>query len=78
MRHAVTSGFAVMRAKGGTMTPAQGNGAIDLLFDVRHIDQSGIGTYIGVYIPRLEEALARQGRYTSRSVPSCFDRVGVD
>lgn len=36
--------------------------SIDLLFDVRHIDQSGIGTYIGVQIPRLEEALARQGR----------------
>ncbi|MDV3134733.1 MULTISPECIES: glycosyltransferase family 4 protein [Mycobacterium] len=50
-----------MSAKGGTMMPAQGNGAIDLLFDVRHIDQSGIGTYIGVYLPLLEEALARQG-----------------
>lgn len=36
--------------------------SIDLLFDVRHIDQSGIGTYIGVQIPLLEEALARQGR----------------
>ena len=44
------------------MTPARGDGSIDLLFDVRHIDQSGIGTYIGVYIPRLEEAFARQGR----------------
>lgn len=36
--------------------------SLDLLFDVRHIDQSGIGTYIGVQIPRLEEALTRQGR----------------
>ena len=44
------------------MTPARGDGSVDLLFDVRHIDQSGIGTYIGVYIPRLEEAFARQGR----------------
>lgn len=42
------------------MTPARRS--IDLLFDVRHIDQSGIGTYIGVYIPRLEEAFARRGR----------------
>jgi glycosyltransferase involved in cell wall biosynthesis len=39
-----------------------GNPSIDLLFDVRHIDQSGIGTYIGVHLPRLEEALAQQGR----------------
>jgi glycosyltransferase involved in cell wall biosynthesis len=44
------------------MTPARGDGPIDLLFDVRHIDQSGIGTYIGVYIPLLEEAFARRGR----------------
>ncbi|AQA02553.1 glycosyl transferase family 1 [Mycobacterium sp. MS1601] len=34
----------------------------DLLFDVRHIDQSGIGTYIGVQIPSLEEVLGRHGR----------------
>jgi glycosyltransferase involved in cell wall biosynthesis len=40
----------------------EGNRPIDLLFDVRHIDQSGIGTYIGVQIPRLEEAFARLGR----------------
>ncbi|CAN5380439.1 glycosyltransferase family 1 protein [soil metagenome] len=34
----------------------------DLLFDARHIDQSGIGTYIDVHIPRLEEVLARHHR----------------
>lgn len=44
------------------MTPARGDGSVDLLFDVRHIDQSGIGTYIGVHIPLLEEAFAQQGR----------------
>jgi len=61
-QQAVASKSTVAKAKGGTMTPARGSGSIDLLFDVRHIDQSGIGTYIGVYIPRLEEAFARQGR----------------
>lgn len=40
----------------------EGTPSIDLLFDVRHVDQSGIGTYIGVHVPRLEEALARQDR----------------
>src|SRR5690349_8753987 len=34
----------------------------DLLFDARHIAQSGIGTYIGVQIPALEEVLGRDGR----------------
>lgn len=34
----------------------------DLLFDARHIDQSGIGTYIRTQIPRLEQMLARHGR----------------
>jgi glycosyltransferase involved in cell wall biosynthesis len=34
----------------------------DLLFDVRHIDQSGIGTYISAQIPRLEQMLARHHR----------------
>ena len=40
----------------------QGDRPIDLLFDVRHIDQSGIGTYMSVHIPRLEEGLGRHGR----------------
>lgn len=33
----------------------------DLLFDARHIEQSGIGTYIRVQIPRLEDVLTRHG-----------------
>jgi glycosyltransferase involved in cell wall biosynthesis len=36
--------------------------APDLLFDVRHIDQSGIGTYIGVQIPVLEQVLGQHAR----------------
>lgn len=44
------------------MTPGRGDRSIDLLFDVRHIEQSGIGTYIGVYVPLLEEAFAQRGR----------------
>jgi len=40
----------------------EGNRTVDLLFDARHIDQSGIGTYISVQIPRLEEVLARHQR----------------
>ena len=34
----------------------------DVLFDARHIDQSGIGTYIRTQIPCLEQMLARHGR----------------
>lgn len=34
---------------------------MDLLFDARHIRQSGIGTYIRTQIPHLEEAAARDG-----------------
>ena len=32
--------------------------AVDLLFDARHIRQSGIGTYIGKQIPLLQEKMA--------------------
>jgi glycosyltransferase involved in cell wall biosynthesis len=39
----------------------KGEPSADLLFDVRHIEQSGIGTYIGVQLPRLEEALTQHG-----------------
>ncbi|MGB3482382.1 MAG: glycosyltransferase family 1 protein [Mycobacterium sp.] len=42
-----------------------GNGStrsVDLLFDVRHIDQSGVGTYIRAQIPALEEVLGQHGR----------------
>ncbi|GAB7066189.1 glycosyltransferase family 4 protein [Mycobacterium hodleri] len=34
----------------------------DLLFDARHIEQSGIGTYIRAQLPRLEQVLARHHR----------------
>ncbi|KUI25453.1 glycosyltransferase family 1 protein [Mycobacterium sp. GA-2829] len=34
---------------------------IDLLFDARHIRQSGIGTYIRTQLPHLQEATAREG-----------------
>ncbi|RZT18941.1 glycosyltransferase involved in cell wall biosynthesis [Mycobacterium sp. BK558] len=33
----------------------------DLLFDARHIRQSGIGTYVRLQLPHLEEATARHG-----------------
>ena len=36
--------------------------SVDLLFDARHVDQSGIGTYISFQIPRLERVLARHDR----------------
>lgn len=34
---------------------------IDLLFDARHIRQSGIGTYIGILLPHLEGIFAERG-----------------
>lgn len=34
---------------------------IDLLFDARHIRQSGIGTYIGLQLPHLEAVFAERG-----------------
>jgi glycosyltransferase involved in cell wall biosynthesis len=34
---------------------------VDLLFDARHVQQSGIGTYIRTELPHLEEAFARRG-----------------
>nr|WP_090340010.1 glycosyltransferase family 1 protein [Mycolicibacterium malmesburyense]CRL68832.1 group 1 glycosyl transferase [Mycolicibacterium malmesburyense] len=36
--------------------------SVDLLFDARHIDQSGIGTYIGVQIRALEDGFAQHRR----------------
>lgn len=39
------------------MTPG-----IDLLFDARHIQQSGVGTYIQTELPYLEEVFAKHGR----------------
>jgi len=33
----------------------------DLLFDARHVQQSGIGTYIRTELPHLEDAFARHG-----------------
>ncbi len=35
--------------------------AVDILFDARHVRQSGIGTYIRTQLPHLEEAAARHG-----------------
>lgn len=35
------------------------NHAVDLLFDARHVRQSGIGTYIRTQLPHLQEAAAR-------------------
>lgn len=34
---------------------------VDLLFDARHIRQSGIGTYIATLLPSLEETFAERG-----------------
>jgi glycosyltransferase involved in cell wall biosynthesis len=34
---------------------------VDLLFDVRHINQSGIGTYITTELPYLQDAVAKHG-----------------
>lgn len=34
---------------------------VDLLFDARHVQQSGIGTYIRTELPHLEEAFAQRG-----------------
>lgn len=34
---------------------------VDLLFDARHIRQSGIGTYIGTLLPQLEQTFADRG-----------------
>ena len=34
---------------------------MDILFDARHVRQSGIGTYIRIQLPHLEEATARHG-----------------
>lgn len=35
---------------------------VDVLFDARHIQQSGIGTYIRTQLPHLEDATARHGQ----------------
>lgn len=34
---------------------------VDLLFDARHVRQSGIGTYIGILLPHLERIFAERG-----------------
>ncbi|MCV7177138.1 glycosyltransferase family 4 protein [Mycolicibacterium sphagni] len=44
------------------MSAPPAGGSVDLLFDARHIRQSGIGTYIATLLPHLEETLARRGR----------------
>jgi glycosyltransferase involved in cell wall biosynthesis len=60
----------------------QGHRTVDLLFDARHIDQSGIGTFISVQIPRLEEVMARHHRTLAvladrSTVPSMADSTEV-
>ncbi len=42
-------------------TRSAGHRPVDLLFDARHIRQSGIGTYIRTQLPHLEEAADRHG-----------------
>lgn len=37
------------------------DGPVDLLFDARHIRQSGIGTYLRTQLPHLEDVAARSG-----------------
>ncbi|UXA14959.1 glycosyltransferase family 4 protein [Mycobacterium sp. SMC-8] len=39
----------------------QGKHGVDVLFDARHVRQSGIGTYIRTQLPTLEEAADRHG-----------------
>jgi glycosyltransferase involved in cell wall biosynthesis len=55
---------------------------VDLLFDVRHIQQSGIGTYISAFLPFVEETLVRRGRSLTvladpDTVPPVRDSTGV-
>lgn len=38
-----------------------GGTGVDLLFDVRHINQSGIGTYIATELPYLQDTVAKYG-----------------
>jgi len=55
---------------------------VDLLFDARHIRQSGIGTYIRIQLPSLEEAADRHGRSLAvlvdpETTPTLSDRTAV-
>ncbi|WP_193046561.1 glycosyltransferase family 4 protein [Mycolicibacterium baixiangningiae] len=55
-----------------------GRERIDLLFDARHIRQSGIGTYIATLLPHLEETFASRGMslavlVAERAVPPLRD-----
>jgi glycosyltransferase involved in cell wall biosynthesis len=55
---------------------------VDLLFDARHIRQSGIGTYIGTLLPLLEETFAERGLNltvlaTGNAVPTVADTTRV-
>ena len=43
------------------MAASSVGGRVDLLFDARHLRQSGIGTYIGTLLPHLEEVFAERG-----------------
>jgi glycosyltransferase involved in cell wall biosynthesis len=46
---------------------------VDLLFDVRHIDQSGIGTYMAAQMPVLEAAFGQR----NRTIALLADRTNV-
>ncbi|MDA2889643.1 glycosyltransferase family 1 protein [Mycolicibacterium sp. BiH015] len=43
------------------MSASSVGGRVDLLFDARHLRQSGIGTYIGTLLPHLEAVFAERG-----------------
>lgn len=43
------------------MSASSAGGHVDLLFDARHIRQSGIGTYIATLLPHLEEVFVERG-----------------
>ena len=59
-----------------------GGNAVDLLFDARHLHQSGIGTYIATELPYLEATVAKYGLRLAvlanpDSMPTVSDRTLV-
>ena len=50
---------------------------VDLLFDARHIRQSGIGTYIRTQLPHLEASAARHHRTLAVLVDATLVRMGL-
>lgn len=49
-------------ATASRLYPRKTDTSVDVLFDARHIRQSGIGTYIRTQLPHLERSLAQRGR----------------